>query len=224
MKPRITVAQAPSCNQQTLSLIEHDSRYFLECEGRQLDASHLGHPAQVLIEMMSGPFRPARQPRILFLGLGFGHAILEATKTLPQEKASFIAFSESSQLPGWLEKHLDFDNIRDERIQLGKTSPFDFISSDYAGSQGIFADLDHLEALAPKRWSPASPRVLGNLSDTLKVGGLLGLISTRPIPELEKALRKSGFQVATEFVPVSEKSKKNRTLYIAKKGHYRRSH
>jgi hypothetical protein len=58
----------------------------------------------------------------------------------------------------------------------------------------------------------------------LKYGGLLGLVSTRPVPGLEKELRKTGFEVATDLVPLSEKSKKNRTLYLARKGRYQRSH
>jgi hypothetical protein len=41
---------------------------------------------------------------------------------------------------------------------------------------------------------------------------------------LEKELRKLGFDVATDLAPFSEKSKKNRTLYLARKGHYQRAH
>ena len=39
-------------------------------------------------------------------------------------------------------------------------------------------------------------------------GGLLGLIANRPVTGLEKQLRKSGFEVTTDFAPSSEKSKK----------------
>ncbi len=224
MKPRNTVAQTESCTQLTLDLIEHDGRFFLECEGRQVDGCRLGHAARNVIATMSRPFRPAKQPRILFLGLGFGHAVKMARETLPQEKASFIIFPEAALLPKWISEHLDEDPLDDERVHLETASPFEPLPKDYAGSQGIFADLDHLDALAPKRWSITSEAVLSGLCDRLKNGGLLGLISTRPISNLERMLRKTGFDVATDLAPLSEKSKKNRTLYLARKGHYQRSH
>jgi hypothetical protein len=224
MKPRNTVAQTESCTQLTLDLIEHDGRYFLECEGRQVDGSNLGHAARSIIATMSQPFRPAKQPRILFLGLGFGHAVKMACEALPQEKASFVIFPEAHLLPSWISTHLAENPLDDERIHVESASPFEPLSNEYAGSQGIFADLDHLDALAPKRWSITSEAVVSGLCNRLKNGGLLGLISTRPVPGLEKVLRKAGFDVALDLAPLSEKSKKNRTLYLARKGHYQRSH
>lgn len=224
MKPRHSIANTESCTGLALDLIEHDGRLFLECEGRQVDASHLGHAARKLIGIMTRPFRPARQPRIIFLGLGFGHALLEARESLPQERASFVVLPEAGELPGWLAEHLESQPLDDERILLENSSPFAPLSGKLSNSQGIIADLDHLEALAPKRWSILSSAVLTGFNERLKNGGLLGLISTRPIPGLEKELRKAGFDVATDLAPLSEKSKKNRTLYLAKKGQYQRSH
>lgn len=223
MKPRNSIASTESRTQLSLDLTEHDGRLFLECEGRQVDAAHLGLAARRIVGLMSSPFRPARQPRIIFLGLGFGHALKEACITLPQEKASFVVLPEARELPGWLAEHLDESPLDDERIHIEDASPFDPLSNQFANSQGIMADLDHLEALAPKRWSITNPAVLDGLSNRLKSGGLLGLISTRPVPGLEKVLRKAGFQVVTDLAPLSEKSKKNRILYLAKKGHYQRN-
>ncbi len=224
MKPRKMIASTTSCTGLQLDLMQHDDRHFLECEGRQVDAAHLGHAARKLVGVMSQPFRPARQPRTIFLGLGFGHAVLESMKVLPQEKASFIILPEAAEIPGWLANHVDNEGLADERVTIGDADPFSLIPAEFTGSQGIVADLDHLEALAPKRWSITSPAVLSGFNERLKNGGLLGLISTRPIPGLEKELRKAGFDVATDLAPLSEKSKKNRTLYFARKGHYQRSH
>ena len=224
MKPRNTIAQTESCTRLSLDLMEHDGRMFLECEGRQVDAAHLGMAARQLVGILSRPFRPARQPRMIFLGLGFGHAVLEACTALPQEKASFVVLPEARDLPLWLDENLPSSPLADERIHIESSSPFDLLPSEYANSQCIVADLDHLEALAPKKWSILSPNILNGLSERLKSGGLLGLISTRPIAGLEKALRKMGFEVAIDLAPLSEKSKKIRTLYVAKKGHYQRTH
>ncbi len=147
-----------------------------------------------------------------------------ARETLPQEKASFVILPEAKILPEWISQHLDEDPLDDERVHIDDADPFSLLPAGYAGSQGIFADLDHLEALAPKKWKITSEAVLNGFQDRLKHGGLLGLISTRPVSGLEKALRKAGFDVAIDLAPFSEKSKKNRTLYLARKGHYQRSH
>ena len=224
MKPRKIVARTESCTHLVLDLIEHDGRHYLECEGRQVDSHHLGLPAQQLIGLMCRPFRPARQPRLIFLGLGLGHAVLAAREALPQEKSSFVIFPEAPELPSWVSEHLIPDPLDDARVHLEDLDPFSPLSAEYRDSQGIFADLDHLEALAPKNWSITSPQILGNFNERLKSGGLLGLLSHRPVVGLEKELRKAGFDVATEITPLSEKSKKNRTLYLARKGHYQRSH
>lgn len=224
MKPRNTVARTESCTQLTLDLIEHDGRFFLECEGRQVDGSHLGHAARQILTLMSRPFRPARQPRIIFLGLGFGHAVKTAREALPQEKASFVILPEAPIVADWISRHLEEDPLDDERVHIDDLDPFSPLPPEYGDNQGIFADLDHLDALAPKDWEITSDSVLNALQERLKSGGLLGLISTRPVVGLEKALRKAGFDVVTDLAPLSEKSKKNRTLYLARKGHYQRSH
>ena len=40
------------------------------------------------------------------------------------------------------------------------------------------------------------------------------------ISSIKKEMRKAGFEVAVDAVPFSEKSRKNRTLYLARKGRY----
>lgn len=220
MKPREIIAESTSSNGAQLNLIHHDGRYFLESEGRQVDASHLGYAAQQLVLMLSRPFRPARQPRLVFLGLGFGHTLQAARTALPQEKASFVILPEAPEIPDWLTNYLDNSLLDDERIQIETLSPFDPLPTKFAGTQGIIGDLDFLESLAPKRWSIFGPATLQNFQERLKSGGLLGLLSTRPVPGLEKEMRKAGFEVAVDSVPFSEKSRKNRTLYLARKGRY----
>ncbi len=221
MKPRITLAHTETYTGKSLELIEHDSRFYLESVGTQVDAAHLGYPCQELVSMLSRPFRPARKPRILFLGLGFGHGVQAACQALPQEKASFVIFPEAPDLAQLLNKHLPTDPLDDERCFLDLDhQPWNPIPPDYAGSQAIVADLDQLQAIAPQSWSINKLSVFHNFFDTIKVGGLVGLLMNRQNHELEKNLRKCGFEVITEMSPLSEKSKKNRTLCLARKGHY----
>ena len=224
MKPRNFIEQSQSCSQLTIDLIEHDGRYFLECSGSQIDASHLGYSNRKLVELVAKPFRSARQPRIVFLGLGFGHSIAAAQEALPQQKASFIILPESSELPDWISKHLPIDPLDDERVYFDHRSPLEPLSEEFSGIQAVLADLDHLNTLAPKDWSFTSGNFLAILNERLKHGGLLGLVMNRPDPALEKELRKTGFEVVSDLVPLSEKSKKNRTLYLARKGSYQRRH
>jgi spermidine synthase len=174
MKPRIIVAQTTSCTQLNLDFIEHDGRFFLECEGRQVDGSQQGFATRKLIKLMSLPFRPARQPRIVILGLGLGHAVAAARESLPQEKASFVILPEATELADLISKNLTIDPLDDERVHLDNLDPFTLLPAEYSASQGIFADLDHLEALSPKNWAITSPNVLGNFQERLKTGGLPG--------------------------------------------------
>ena len=224
MKPRTVIEQTQTCTQLPLDLIEHDGRFYLECSGSQIDASHLGFPVRKLVELIAKPFRPARQPRIVFLGLGFGHAVKAARVALPQEKASFVILPEARELPPWVSKHLTEDPLDDERVYFEDTPPFSHLPDEFSGIQAVVADLDHLNATAPKDWSFSSPAFLSVLHERLKFGGLIGLVANRPDPALEKELRKSGFELISDLVPLSEKSKKNRTLYLARKGSYQRSH
>lgn len=223
MKPRSQLAESRSYNNVPLELVEHDGRHYLETGGRQITAAHLGHPEMELLTLLSRPFRPARKPRLIFLGLGFGQALAAARKALPQEKAEFIIFPEG---PALLDQYQELIpqivDLDDERLQFEKGGPFQQISGSFAGSQAIVLDLDALEMIAPPSWSISSEKVLYNYSETLKTGALLGLVVTRPRKELEKALRKVGFEVVTEVVPLSVKSKKSRTLYLARKGFYER--
>ncbi|MEN8694250.1 MAG: hypothetical protein ACN4GG_06615 [Akkermansiaceae bacterium] len=223
MKPRITIEQTTSCTRLPMELVEHDGRYSLECRGSLVAAQNWGRPAIELMEMICQPFRPAKKPRIIFLGLGFGHAVASALHFLPQEKASFVIFPEAEILPEWLETHLPESPIDDDknRVFIEPLSPFNPIPPEFGKSQAVIMDLDHLTALAPVNYDPTHPASLHNIFDTLKVGGLLGIIGSRLDNGLKKKLQKSGFEVAHEFVPLSEKSKKQRTLYIARKGHYR---
>lgn len=220
MKPRLILESSFSSDQIPLTLVSHDDRFFLESNGRQIDASALSHPAHALLSILTRPFRPARQPRLIFLGLGFAHALSAALELLPQLKASFVVLPESPDLPAWLTHHLPQLPLADPRIHIHSNSPFAHLPADLNESQGLIADLDSLEAIAPPRWNPESSQTLANWTETLKNGGLLGLLTHRPRPQLEKSLRKLGYDLAIETTPLSPNSKKNRTLYLARKGDY----
>ena len=224
MKPRELLNSGDSNEGLELQLINHDGRIALECEGRQLSATNLGMAASELGRMASSPFRPAKQPKILFLGIGLGHVLQAARDALPQEKASFHVCLEAPALPEWIAQNMKSDPLDDERVVLCEGSPFDSIPQENAPYQAILADLDALEGLAPPKWLPNRVRWLRQLSDSVKAGGMLGFLRHRRDPDLEKNLRVVGCNPVYDYVGVSEKSKKNRIVYLARKGHYQRTH
>lgn len=224
MKPRNTLATLKTRQGHPLDLVEHDNRYFLESDGIQLAASHLARPAVELTEALCQPFRPARQPRVIFLGLGLGHALETALQALPQKGASFVVFPEAVDLPETLAKHLPHVNFADDRITFEKETPFFPLPDALSDSQAIIVDHDALQKIAPRTWKLASNNVLNNLSGMLKNGALLGILIDRPDPQMAKLIQKAGFDIVRELVPVSEKGKKKRVMYLARKGHYQRRH
>lgn len=224
MKPRELLSNGKTKEGLELQLINHDGRISLECEGRQLTATHLGTAAAELGRMAVSPFRPAKQPKILFLGIGLGHILQAAQEALPQEKASFHLCLEFPELAGWVAQHMTPNPLDDERVLVYENSPFDPIPQENVPYQAIVADLDALEGMAPEKWLPNRVRWLRQLSDSIKAGGLLGFLRHRRDPDLEKNLRFVGCDPVYDYVAVSEKSKKNRIVYLARKGHYQRSH
>ncbi len=224
MKPRENIDHTTTREGIPLELIRHDDRLFLESNGRQLDAAHLSLPANELARLATEPFRPARQPQLLILGLGLGHLLRACLKSLPQEKATFHLALEAETLPAWLKSHCPPSPLQDPRVQLTGTSPYDNIPQQHAPYQAILGDLDYLEALAPEKWQATRLRWLRFASDSLKAGGLLAFLLNRQNKDLEKNLRLANCDPVFEIFSVTEKSKKNRVLYLARKGHYQRSH
>ena len=221
MKPRETKHTGKTREGIPLQLVEHDGRTYLESDGHQLAANHLFISEQEIARLATAPFRPAKKPKCLFLGLGLGHMVKAACATLPQEAATFFVTLESNDLPAWADLS---EESRDPRIVTLDLPPFENIPQEHAPYQAIFADLDYLEALAPEKWLPNRVRWLRQLSDSIKAGGLLAFIRYRRDTTLEKNLRLIGCDPIYEFAKVSEKSKKNRVLYLARKGHYQSPH
>jgi spermidine synthase len=102
-------------------------------KGRQVDGSHQGFATSKLINLMCLPFRPARQPRIIILGLGLGHAVTAARESLPQEKASFVILPEAAELANLISTNLAIDPLDDERVHLDNLDPFTFPPSRIRG-------------------------------------------------------------------------------------------
>ncbi|MDP3851167.1 MAG: hypothetical protein Q8Q59_11730 [Luteolibacter sp.] len=221
MKPRITLAETPLPEGVTLTLQEHDGRKFLLIHGQQICGPATRAAEEELARLACAPFRPARQPKLFFVGLGLGHSIAAAAAELKQKRGTFIVAEPLAALPDWHRQHLpDSPLLTEPRIVL-ETDCGPAALLRHAGM--LHAILLHLDA------SPTGPgkrpwvddrRWVSAAYEALQAGGLLAIAGSRPLSNLTRRLQRSGFDVAEFTVPASPNAKKTRMLpiWLARKG------
>ena len=221
MKPRITLAETELPDGNILELQEHDGRKSLTVHGQQICGPATRAVEEELARLACAPFRPARQPKLWFAGLGLGHPLAAAAAALPQKRATFIVAEPLAVVQQW---HRDFipDSplLTDPRVQLeNDCGPAALIRQ--AGT--LHAILMHLDA------SPTGPRNrpwvderrwVSAAFEALQQGGLLAIAGSRPVASLTRRLQGSGFMVAEFSVPSSPDARKPRLLpiWLARKG------
>ena len=221
MKPRLTLAETALPDGSTLTLQEHDGRKSLLIHGQQICGPATRATEAELARLACAPFRPARQPKLWFAGLGLGHTLAAATAELKQKRGTFIVAEPLSELPEWHRQHLpESPLLTDSRVVLeNDCGPSGLVRHPAS----LHAILLHLDA------SPAGPggrpwvddrRWLAAAYEALQPGGLLALASSRPVANLTRKLQRSGFDVAEFSVPASPDAKKARLLpiWLARKG------
>ena len=221
MKPRITLAETQLPDGNILALQEHDGRKSLLVHGQQICGPSTRAAEEELARLACAPFRPARQPKIFFMGLGLGHTVAAVAKELPQKRATFIVAESLAALPDWHRQHIpDSPLVTDGRILMeNDCSPAALIRQE--GS--LHAILLHLDA------SPTGPRNrtwvderrwVSAAYEALQQGGLLAIAGSRHVATLTRRLQGSGFEVAEFTVPSSPNAKRPRFLpiWLARKG------
>jgi hypothetical protein len=221
MKPRITLAETPLPEGGTLSLQEHDGRLSLLIHGQQICGPATRAAEAELARLACAPFRPARQPKLFFIGLGLGHQLAAAAAELKQKRGTLIVAEPLAALADWHKRHLpDSPLLTDPRVVLeNDCGPTALIRQ--AGA--LHAILIHLDA------SPVGPRNrpwvddrrwLSAAYEALQAGGLLAIASSRPVASLTRRLQRSGFEVAEFTVPASPNAKRSRMqpIWLARKG------
>ena len=221
MKPRTILAETRLADGSTLVLQEHDGRQALLIHGQQICGPATRAAEIELARLASAPFRPARQPKIWFCGLGLGHALAAAATELRQKRATFIVAEPLVELAEWHRRYLpDSPLVTDPRVVLeNDCGPAALIRQ--AGL--LHAILLHLDA------SPGGPgnrpwvddrRWLAAAYEALQAGGLLAIAGSRPIANLGRRLQRCGFEVAEFTVAAAPEAKKPRWLpiWLARKG------
>jgi len=220
MKPRITLAETTLPEGGALSLQEHDGRLALLIHGQQICGPATRAAEEELARLACAPFRPARQPKLLFVGLGLGHSLAAAGTELKQKRGTFIVAEPLAAMAEWHRAHLpDSPLLTDTRVVLeNDCGPAALIRQ--AGL--LHAILIHLDA------APAGPgnrpwvddkRWLAAAYESLQAGGLLAIANSRPLANLTRKLQRCGFEVAEFTVPASPNAKRSRMqpIWLARK-------
>ncbi len=222
MKPRITLAETPLPDGSPLALQEHDGRLYLLVQGQQIAGPATQAVEAELARLACAPFRPARQPKILLIGLGLGHTLAAVAEALSQKRAVFSVAEPLAALPQWHRTHIPDSPLADPRVVL-ESDP---------GPAGLLAHHGALHAIIAVRdacptndrqqpWTD-DPRWLANAYEALQTGGMLAIAASRPAKELTRRLYRAGFSVAEHLTPASPNARKSRLMpiWLARKGKY----
>jgi len=221
MKPRTTLAETRLPDGSPLILEEHDGRISLVTCGQQICGPSTRSAEQELARLACAPFRPVRQPKIWFTGLGLGHSLSTACSELKQRRATFLVVEPLTDIVSWHRAHIhDSPILTDQRILIETNCGPDGLRK-HTGS--LHAILIHLDAspLSPANRPWTDDRSwLTAAYDALQPGGLLAIAALRPVRGLSRRLHQAGFDVAEHSVPSSQQARRSRLhpVWLARKG------
>lgn len=197
-----------------LSLQEHDGRLALLIHGQQICGPSTKAAEEEAARLGCAPFRPARQPKLLFCGLGLGAAIAATAGELRQKKGTFIIAEPLADLIAWHRTHVPGSLVvSDPRVVIEPdASPAGL--AKHAGLHAIIAHLDVAPQSPEARPWPDDKRWLSAAYDALQPGGLLAIAGSRRAGGLHRHLQRAGFIVAEHDVPSSPDARKPRLLPI----------
>jgi hypothetical protein len=215
MKPRITLAEADLPDGGRLALQEHDGRKYLLIHGQQICGPATRATEEEIARLACAPFRPARQPKLWFAGLGLGHTLAAAGAELKQKRATLIIAEPLAELADWHRAHLPESPLHHEsRVVFENDCGPASLARHAASLHAILLHLDASPTGPSNRPWPEDRRWLAAAYEALQPGGLLAIGGSRPLSNLTRRLRQSGFEVAEFTVPASANARKSRLLPI----------
>lgn len=221
MKPRITLAETTLPDGSVLGLHEHDDRKYLQHEVTQLAGPVTRASERELGRIGCAPFRPVKEPRIWIAGMALGEVLAGAMETLPQKKGRFIIAEPWKIVVDWHRQFIpDSPSITDPRVEIVQDAgPAAF----HEYQQTLNAVLIHADTAPQAEKGRAlfeDRRWLAAVHGALQPGGLLGIASARPLPQIERNLARAGFEVVRHEIDATPNARRPRRhfLWLARKG------
>lgn len=224
MKPRAVIATTRLPSGETLELVEHDARAYLHVHGQQLAGPATIRSEQELARIACAPFRPARQPRLLIVGLALGRVLAAALDALPQSRARFTVAEELGDLVGWHRTGLAGLNSgpwADPRVSWLAAAPGAALRKLEQPQHAILLHLDAgpLRHDGRTAWIADDVRWLAAARDALQPGGLLAIAASKPQRHLTRRLETAGFEVAESVIEALPQAKRppQHMLWLARR-------
>jgi len=215
MKPRIVLAETTLPDGSPLELQEHDGRHSLVVHGQQLAGPATRATEEECARLACAPYRPARQPKLWFCGLGLGQALAAACETLPQKRGTFFVAEPLAALPEWHRAHLpEGAFVTDSRVRLEKDAGASGLAAHAGTLHAIVLHLDFAPGGENGRTVVEDRRWLTAAFDALQPGGMLAIAGSKPFSALPRLLARAGFSVAEHAVPSSPAAKRPRMLPV----------
>ena len=221
MKPRLTLAETTLPDGTVLGLHEHDGRKYLQHGSIQLSGPATAASERELGRIACAPFRPVKQPTIWIMGLGLGEILAGAMETLPQKKGTFVIAERWMAIKEWHRRFIpESPAITDPRVVITEdTGPAIFHEHDGV-LNAVLLHADTAPGGEKGRAVFEDRRWLAAVHGALQPGGLLGIASSRPVPNIERNLSRSGFEVIRHEIDASPNARRPRRhfLWLARKG------
>lgn len=219
MKPRLAIATTRLPSGENLELVEHDGKLYLDVRGQQLAGPATARSEEELARLACAPFRPARQPRLLLVGLALGRVLARTLAALPQSRARFTVAEPLADLVGWHRAGLaglDPAPLADPRVTLLAAAPDAALRQLEQPQHAILLHLDAgpLHHEGPGDSLADHVRWLAAARDALLPGGLLAIAAARPHRHLRRRLEQAGFEVAESTLESSPHAKRPRLHHL----------
>lgn len=221
MKPRITLAETTLPDGTVLGIHEHDGRRYLQHGAIQLAGPATRVSERELGRIACAPFKPVRQPKVWMVGLGLGEVLAGAMESLLQKRGTFYVAEVWPVIVQWHREFLpESPALTDSRVEIlpdpGPAGLHGFDGELHA----VLIHADTAPLAGKSRGLHEDNRWLAAAHGALQPGGLLGIASSRPVPDIERKLSRAGFEVVRHEIDATPNARRPRRhfLWLARKG------